>query len=79
MLITGSIRLIYLQKNDKLEVDVNTMEVTLNGMDKSSIGKIGNDWDNFELQPGTNQIKAVLSSWNTTVPTLKLTYREVFL
>lgn len=66
-------------KDDKLEVDTNTMEVTLNGMDKSSIGKIGNDWDNFELQPGTNQIKTVLSSWNTTPPTLKLTYREAFL
>ena len=63
-------------KDDKLEVDTNTMEVTLNGMDKSSIG---NDWDNFELQPGTNQIKTVLSSWNTTPPTLKLTYREAFL
>lgn len=66
-------------KGDKLEVDVNTMEVTLNGMDKSSIGKIGNDWDNFKLQPGVNQIKAVLSSWNTTPPTLKMTYREAFL
>ena len=66
-------------KDDKLEVDVNTMEVSLNGMDKSSIGKIGNDWDNFELQPGINQIKTVLSSWNTTAPVLKMTYREAFL
>lgn len=64
---------------DKVEIDVDNMSVTLNGMDKVSIGKIANDWENFTLKPGSNQIKVTSSSWIEKVPTLKIKYREVYL
>lgn len=65
-------------KDDKLEVDVSKNEVLLNGLNKIGIGKIANDWDDFQLQPGQNQIKVTCSEW-ATKPTMKIKYREVFL
>ncbi len=65
-------------KNDKFEIDTSKNEVLLNGLNKITIGKIGNDWDNFRIKPGQNNIKVTCSDW-ATKPTLKLKYREVYL
>ena len=63
---------------DKIEIDVDKMSIQLNGMDKVGIGKIANDWENFVLKPGMNQVKVTCSSWVNKVPTLKIKYREVY-
>lgn len=65
-------------KNDKLVVDIPNCKVKLNGLTKNAIGKIANMWDDFELQPGSNQIKVTYSTW-AKKPTLKLKYREAYL
>lgn len=65
-------------KDDKLEIDISKNEVLLNGINKIGIGKIANDWDNFQLQPGQNQIKVTCSEW-ASKPTMMIKYREAFL
>lgn len=61
-----------------ITVDCNSADVYLNGVRNPSLGALGNNWDNFYLKPGYNQIKFAHSSW-ARKPTVKLKYREVFL
>lgn len=44
-------------------------------------GALGNDWETFTLEPGTNIIQATWSPWVDTdyKPTLKIIYNEVFI
>lgn len=67
--------------DDVLSIDCSSGEVLLNGLDASEVGALGNDWEQFYLRPGTNQIGLSYSDWltDTYAPTVKLKYREVFL
>lgn len=61
--------------------DCNTGEIFLNDAPAPDYGAMGNDWDEFYLVPGVNQIGTDYSYWveDAYKPTFKLKYREVFL
>ncbi len=62
-----------------LKVDCNTGDVWYNNASMPALGALGNDWEDFALEPGeTNQIQCLYSSWSTR-PTCQATYREVYL
>lgn len=67
--------------NDVVTADCSTGEITLNDSPAPSLGALGNDWETFYLQPGTNYIGASYSDWvaDDYAPTFKIRYREVFL
>lgn len=67
--------------NDVVEADCNTGEIYLNGVSKPSLGALGNDWEDFCLTPGINQIGFAYSNWvdEAYAPSFKVKYREVFL
>ena len=67
--------------NDSLIADVPTAEVYLNDDRQPGLGALGNDWEEFYLTPGINQIHCSYSDWvtDTYKPTFKMRYREVFL
>lgn len=63
---------------DKIVADVSAGSITVNGTPKYGIGAMGNDWEEFTLDPGPNAISCNYSSWSTA-PEIKMKYREVFL
>lgn len=65
-------------KGDVLLVDCNTGTTYLNGIQEDGLGALGNDWEDFYLLPGVNQINCVRSDW-ATQPDCTLKYREVYL
>lgn len=65
--------------NDVLTVDCNEAEIYLNDVPTPELGALGNDWEDFYLTPGANQIGVVWSEWAEINPTLTLKYREAFL
>ena len=65
--------------NDVVTADCNTGEICLNGTPTPALGALGNDWEDFCITPGFNQIGAAYSSWATVPPSFKVRYREVFL
>lgn len=65
--------------NDLLEVDCSDGSVLLNGDPVPDLGTLGNDWEDFMLQPGENQIGWACSDWCTSPPAVGMRYREVFL
>lgn len=67
--------------NDVLEADCSKGEIYLNGNLMQSLGALGNDWEEFILTPGLNQIGTAYSSWvqDDYKPIFKVRYREVFL
>lgn len=67
--------------NDVVEADCKNGEVYLNGVLTPSLGALGNDWEDFYLMPGLNQIGFSYSDWVTDecAPVFKMKYREVFL
>lgn len=67
--------------NDIVIADCREGEIYLNNTKSPELGAPGNDWEEFCLTPGVNQIGAVYSDWvaDTYAPTFKLRYREVFL
>lgn len=67
------------QSNDVLEVDCRNGEVLLNKAKKPELGALGNDWENFYLKPGLNQIGFSCSDWVEDAPVPKVRYREVYL
>ena len=66
------------RNGNRLTIECETANVYLNGVRDPSLGALANNWDNFYLKPGYNQIKFAHSSW-ARKPTVKLKYREVFL
>ena len=46
-----------------------------------SLGALGNDWEDFYLKKGLNQIGFAFSEWTPSeyAPEFKIKYREVFL
>ena len=67
--------------SDIVKANCRTGEILLNGLSKSDLGALGNDWEHFYLKPGVNQIGVSYSDWlaDEYAPTLKMRYREVFL
>ena len=67
--------------NDMLEADCKTGQIFLNGIATPALGALGNDWEDFTLTPGINQIGFSYSEWVEAdyAPTFKVKYREVFL
>lgn len=63
---------------DVLTADCSTGEILLNGINHPELGALGNEWEDFCLVPGSNQIKCVHSDWGKT-PKYRMRYREVFL
>lgn len=65
---------------DNIVADCGAGSITVNGTPKYGIGAMGNDWEEFTLDPGPNSILCNFSEWaSSTPPTFKMKYREVFL
>lgn len=66
---------------DSVVADCSNGEILLNESPAPELGAMGNDWEEFYLQPGANQIGVAYSDWvaDAYAPTFKLKYREVFL
>lgn len=67
--------------NDVVTADCRNGEILLNGVPSPGLGALGNDWEEFCLVPGLNQIGFAYSSWVAAeyAPKIKVRYREVFL
>lgn len=67
--------------NDVLEADCKSGDITLNGIARPDLGALGNNWEEFCLTPGLNQIGVAYSDWvaDAYAPSFKVRYREVFL
>jgi hypothetical protein len=67
--------------NDVLEADCSNGNIYLNGLLTPKLGALGNDWEEFYLTPGLNQIGFAYSDWVPAecAPNFKIRYREVFL
>lgn len=67
--------------NDVLEADCKSGDIFLNGIPRPDLGALGNNWEEFYLTPGLNQIGVAFSDWvdKDYAPTFKVRYREVFL
>lgn len=65
-------------KDSVVEIKCSDASIEMNGLPKPEIGALGNDWEEFCLRPGINQIKCLQSSW-AKKPNFKMKYREVYL
>jgi predicted phage tail component-like protein len=66
------------QPNDVVSVDCNSAKITFNGAECPDLGALGNNWEDFLINPGANTIGAACSAFTEVMPTLELTYREAF-
>lgn len=66
---------------DVVEADCRNGEIYLNGVLTPSLGALGNDWEDFVLTPGLQQIGIAHSDWVDAeyAPKMKVRYREVYL
>lgn len=66
---------------DIVEADCKTGDIYFNGVRSPEYGALGNDWEDFCLTPGLNQIGFSFSDWVAEgyEPKCKIRYREVFL
>ena len=67
--------------NDIVTADCKSGEIFLNDSPMPALGALGNDWEEFYLSPGLNQIGYSYSSWvkDEHAPNCKIRYREVFI
>lgn len=67
--------------SDVALADCKNGEVYVNDMRAPEMGALGNDWEEFYLERGVNQIGISYSDWvqDAYAPTFKMRYREVFL
>lgn len=67
--------------NDVVTADCKSGEIFLNDTPTPNLGALGNDWEDFYLSPGLNQIGFAYSEWveDGCKPLPKIRYREVFL
>lgn len=63
---------------DDIVADCASGEVTVNGTLRYGLGAIGNDWEEFMLTPGANEIQCLYDT-GVTAPEFKMRYREVYL
>lgn len=64
--------------NDVVKINCETGEIYLNNAAKPSLGAVGNQWEQFCLQPGLNLIDINWSSWMSGTPSFSLSYRKVY-
>lgn len=67
-----------LANRDEVEANCGSGEIYLNGVEAPELGALGNDWEDFRLRPGQNQITCAYSSWGEQ-PDFELRYREVYI
>lgn len=62
------------------KVDVQSDLATMTGGLSPELGALGNQWEAFTLEPGTNQLKFAYSDWvdDEFAPSVRMRYREVF-
>ena len=67
--------------NDVAVIDCSKGEILLNDTSTPALGALGNDWEEFCLKPGINQIGVSYSDWiePAYAPKFKMRYREVFI
>ena len=67
--------------NDKVIADCESGNIYRNGILEQGLGALGNDWEDFYLKQGINQIGTAYSSFvkQGYEPKFKVKYREVFL
>lgn len=67
--------------NDIVTADCKDGEIYLNDSRAPELGALGNDWEDFTLDPGQNQIGIAYSEWveDNCAPQFKMKYREVYL
>lgn len=67
--------------NDVVEANCAEGEIYLNNNRAPELGAIGNNWEDFYLKPGLNQIGVAYSNWveDEYAPTVKVRYREVYI
>lgn len=63
---------------DVLTVDTANRNVALNGVLTGGLQRLGNDWSKFKLQPGSNKLLMVTSSFAQT-PEVRISYKEAWL
>lgn len=66
---------------DVITADCSTGDIYLNDAPTPQYGALGNDWEDFYLKPGINQIGTAYSDFVDVkyAPTFKIRYREVYL
>lgn len=65
---------------DVLSVDCSDMSVKINGLSKPSLGDIGNDWLDMDLETGTNYITYQWSDWvGISPPSVSMFYRKRYI
>lgn len=64
---------------DVIEADCSEAKISVNDVITDKLGALGNDWEDFVLSPGPNQIKCLWSSWASTKPEFKIKYRNVYI
>lgn len=67
------------KNGDEIEADCSEARIRVNDVITDKLGALGNDWEDFVLAPGPNQIKCLWSSWAKTKPTFKIRYRKVYI
>ena len=67
--------------NDIVTADCKSGKIYLNNTPTPALGALGNDWEDFYLTPGLNQIGFAYSDWVSAAyaPKFKIRYREVFI
>ncbi len=69
------------RSGDYAEIDCASAEIILNDMPADGIGDVGNNWEDFYLDPGVNTIYVQHSPWveQGYEPTATMTYRKRWL
>lgn len=67
--------------NDTVVADCRSGKIYLNGAETPALGALGNEWEEFVLKPGLNQISFAYSDWvdDEYAPVITVRYREVYL
>lgn len=65
-------------RGDVITAKCQEGKILVNGVEMPGLGALGNDWEDFYLQPGINEIQCAYSSW-AVPPEFRLKYREVYL
>lgn len=64
---------------DRITANCSNADICLNGLPSPELGALGNEYEDFYLSPGPNQIHCVWSDWAKSKPSFKLRYREVYI
>lgn len=68
-----------LRAGDHVEIDVKNAKVYKNGIIAHNLGNMYNDFEEFYLEPGTNEITFQHSSFAAEPPEYEISFREAYL